>query len=283
MIRESELIINGDGSVYHLNAKPGQLSPVIITVGDPDRVNMFEKHFDSIIHRVENREFRIITGKYKNRDISVLATGIGTDNIDIAMNEIDALFNIDFATRKIREDKQKLHFIRIGTSGAIRPEIELDSIIISKYAVGFDGLLHFYNSFELRDVELENMVNEHLDLKSSYAVRASDKLLEHFKTLGMPGITITSPGFYGPQSRSIRLEYKYDIISSLKSISYDSCNCTNLEMETAGIYGLSNMLGHEAISLNAILANRANGVFSKQAEDTIHHLIDVALHYVHLL
>ena len=283
MIRESELIINSDGSVYHLNAKPGELSPVIITVGDPDRVKMFEKHFDSIVHRIENREFRILTGKFKNRLISVLATGIGTDNIDIALNEIDALFNVDFQSRKLKSHFTQLHFIRIGTSGTIRENIPLDSVILSKYAVGFDGLLQFYSSFSHPHASLEQMINEQLDINASYAVKASDKLLDHFKTLGQKGITITSPGFYAPQSRSIRLEYKYNIIDSLSSIQYDGCNCTNIEMETSGIYGLSNLLGHEAISLNAILANRVTGAFSNQARETVHHLIDVALHYVHLL
>ncbi len=277
MIKSSELILNSDGSIYHLNAKPGQLAHTVITVGDPDRVKMFEKHFEQITERIENREFKIITGVYHSKSISVLSTGIGTDNIDIAINELDALFNIDFKTRKIKDNYTELNIIRLGTSGAIRKDIAIDSKVISAFAIGFDGLLHFYNSDSIRETALESQLEGIIDLHAVYAVESSVYLRDKFSSIGIKGITLTAPGFYGPQSRTLRLPYKLNLMEKLKDQNYKDLHCTNLEMETAGIYGLSRLLGHNAISLNAILANRSTGEFSLSPEKTVHELIDQAL------
>lgn len=280
MIPQSEMILNSDGSIYHLQAKPGQLAEKIITVGDQERVDLFEKHFDKLDTRITNREFRIITGTAKGERISVLSTGIGTDNIDIAINEIDALFNIDFESRTIKEEKTTLHFIRVGTSGAIRPEVEIDSFIRSSTAIGFDGLMHFYNSHDVRNHELEKLIRDKTKMATIYAIDASKHMLEHFKLLGKEGITITAPGFYAPQSRKLRLDYSFDIIKSVLAVELEEHVITNLEMETAGIYGLAKMLGHKAISLNAILANRYTGEFSQTPNATIEQLVENAFELV---
>jgi len=280
MIPQSEMILNTDGSIYHLQAKPGQLAERIITVGDQERVDLFERHFENIDTRITNREFRIISGTVRGERISVLSTGIGTDNIDIAINEIDALFNIDFDKRTIKEDKTTLHFIRVGTSGAIRPEIEIDSFIRSSTAIGFDGLMHFYNSLDVRNLELEELIRDKTEMATVYAIDASAHMLEHFKLLGKEGITITAPGFYAPQSRKLRLDYSFDIIKSVLAIELENHVITNLEMETAGIYGLAKLLGHEAISLNAILANRYTGEFSNNPATTIEQLVEQAIELV---
>lgn len=277
MIPQSELILNPDGSIYHLQAKPGQLAERIITVGDQERVDLFERHFQKIDTRITNREFRIITGTVRGERISVLSTGIGTDNIDIAINEIDALFNIDFEKRTVKDDKTILHFIRVGTSGAIRPEIKIDSFIRSSSAIGFDGLMHFYDSSHVRNLALEGIIRSHMKMYTLYAIDASSHLLDHFDSIGKEGITITAPGFYAPQSRKLRLDFSFDIIKSVLEIELENQAITNLEMETAGIYGLARMLGHEAISLNAILANRYTGEFSDKPSSTINHLVEQAL------
>lgn len=277
MIQASELILNADGSIYHLNAKPGEVAPRIITVGDPERVDLFKTHFDTIHHEIHNREFKILTATYKGEQISVISTGIGTDNIDIALNEIDALFNIDFKKREVKADITRLDFVRLGTSGAIRETIPIDSFIVSSYAVGFDGLLHFYDSYAAREIELEKLVNSYCKPLSSYAIGASSELSTHFASIGTAGITLTAPGFYGPQSRKLRLDYNLDLAHQIRDLSFKDLHITNLEMETAGIFGLSALLGHRAISLNAILANRISGEFSSHPQKSIHDLIDRTL------
>ena len=277
MIKNSELILNPDGSVYHLNLKPGDVSDTIITVGDPERIRMFDKHFEKITKRVHNREFFTQTGICRGKSISIISTGIGTDNIDIVLNEIDALFNIDLQTREIKEDKEQLNFIRIGTSGAIVPQIKVDTLISSAYCVGFDSLLHFYKSKQIRIDQLEKLVEDQTGIKQCYAVKADTHLLKTFDEITSQGITLTAPGFYAPQSRKLRLDYHTDLISILGSQEFNGLGFTNLEMESAGIYGLSALLGHKAISLNAILANRANGEFSKNPGETVQKLIDDAM------
>jgi len=272
-IPESELIINPDGSIYHLHLKPGDLAETIITVGDPDRVDAITKHFDKILLTKQNREFKTVTGEIGGKYISVIATGIGTDNIDIVINEIDSLFNIDFETRLIKERKTILTFIRIGTSGAIREDVPIDSIIASHYACGIDGLLHHYDSYPIRERLLEQKLFIDDNIPDAYAVAGDESLLLHYGSISSPGITITANGFYGPQSRSLRLAAKYDLPNVLKDISYQDLHFTNLEMETAGIYGMAKLLGHRAISFNAILANRVNGKFSNQPQKTIDDLI----------
>jgi len=279
-IPKSELIINEDGSIYHLRLKPNELASTIITVGDPQRVDLISKHFDKIHLTRINREFKTVTGELNGQQISIIATGIGTDNIDIVFNEIDALFNIDFESREIKSNFSKIKFIRIGTSGAIREDIVLDSTIISEYAVGLDGLLNFYKDKSERIEELEVLFRKDTQIDFCYAVKASESLLKKFSHLGHNGITTTATGFYGPQSRNIRLDAKYSLPELLANSRYKDLKFTNLEMETSGIYGLSSLLRHEAISINAILANRVTGAFSKQASKTVEQLIQATLEIV---
>jgi len=279
-IQESELILNPNGSVYHLNLRPENVAKTIITVGDPDRVNAVTKHFDSIEFQTQKREFHSKTGHYKGKRISVISTGIGTDNIDIVFNELDALVNIDLETRTVKQVITSLDFIRIGTSGAIQKNIPIDSFLISEYAVGFDSLLHFYNCESILDIALSDAIVQQTNWSASkskpYVVSCSKELLSRFSTNNttITGFTATNPGFYGPQSRVLRLPLQdKNLNTKLANFKYNNKMITNLEMETAGIYGLSQLLGHQAISLNAIVANRANGEFSKQPKKTIDELI----------
>lgn len=277
IISESELIINPDGSIYHLNLRPGDVAEDIITVGDPDRVDIIASYFDEIYLTKQNREFKTVTGKYRDKGLSVIATGIGTDNIDIVINEIDSLFNIDFNTRTINEKKKSVNFYRIGTSGTIRKDISIDSYIISQYACGIDGLLQHYDSNSVRIDELESMVTNNTNIASCYATKVSPELLAKFIDIASPGITITANGFYGPQGRSLRLSPMTNVSKQTEGLIFRNLRFTNLEMETAGIYGLSRLLGHKAVSLNAILANRVTGEFSSQPHKTIQNLIELTL------
>ena len=270
----SELILNKDGSVYHLHLLPGDISDTIITVGDVNRVDQVSHHFDKILLTKQNREFKTVTGELNGHLISVISTGIGTDNIDIVFNEIDALFNIDLKTRLVKSKQKKLTFIRIGTSGAISSIVPLDSFILSVYAMGLDGLLNFYDSEKIRVEGLEKLLDIQLAV---YAVKANETLIDQFDEFAMPGITITANGFYGPQFRSLRLKPAFDFFTALENKKFKDLSFTNLEMETAGIYGLSALLGHKAISLNAILANRKTGEFSVQPQKTIDLLIKKTL------
>lgn len=283
-IQNSELILNDDGSIYHLNLKPEQLATTIITVGDPDRVAHISKHFDTIETEVHKREFKTHTGTYKGKRISVISTGIGTDNIDIVFNELDALVNIDFETRQIKETLTQLTIIRIGTSGAIQAEIPLDSFLFSEAAIGFDNLLHFYANTSFLDTALSEAFVTHTQWNPQkskpYVVSADEELKKMFSSHGMlQGITATNVGFYGPQGRVLRLETEdMTMNDKLASFSYKGRKITNLEMETSGIYGMARLLGHKAISLNAILANRANGTFSTQPIALVDQLILQTLH-----
>ncbi|WP_136468636.1 nucleoside phosphorylase [Flagellimonas onchidii] len=282
-ISDSELILNPDGSIYHLNLLPKDVASTIITVGDPNRVSQVTKHFDSIEVEKGRREFQAHTGYYKQKKITVISTGIGTDNIDIVFNELDALVNIDFHTRKVKNEKKQLDFIRIGTSGTIQSNIPVDSFLMSERAVGFDGLLHFYDAGQVRNQKLERELNQFVGWRAHdvipYAVDADAKLRERFSSNRIRlGITATNSGFYGPQGRSLRLKPKLlDFNDQLAAFRYENELITNLEMETAGIYGLAKLHGHRAISLNAILANRATGEFSKNAFLTVENLIKYTL------
>lgn len=280
---DSELILNPDGSIYHLNLLPGDIASTIITVGDPDRVHSVTKYFDSIEIRKGKREFLAHTGTYNGKKITVISTGIGTDNVDIVFNELDALFNIDFTTRKIKEDKTQIDFIRIGTSGAIQADIPVDSFVLSQSAIGLEGLLHFYDTGHVRNGKLETQLNSYLGWDAhnivAYAVDVDevlkDKILSNRIRLG---ITATNSGFYGPQGRSLRLSPKIlDFNSKLTAFTYENQKITNLEMETSGIYGLAKLHGHRAVSLNAILANRVTGEFSSNANKTVDSLIQYTL------
>jgi len=277
----SELILNPDGSIYHLNLKPEDVSSLIITVGDPDRVDMVCSFFDQIETSISKREFHTKTGTYKNKRITVISTGIGTDNIDIVLNELDALFNVDFKKRQIKETFTELKIIRIGTSGAMQADIPVDSILLSEYALGLDSLMNFYKrELSLDEKNLESELRKSLPdtISFGYISKASSELLEHFSSLGSRGITVTCPGFYAPQGRSIRLGTKYEsMMDSLKSFTHEGKQVTNFEMETSGIYGLASILGHHAISINVILANRANGIFSESPKDSVKKAIKLVL------
>lgn len=282
-IPASELILNPDGSIYHLNLLPENISNTIITVGDPERVGMITQYFDKVTFATQKREFRTETGWYKGKSITVISTGIGTDNIDIVLNELDALVNIDLKTRTVKPEKKSLNFIRIGTSGAIQKEIPVDSFVVTQKAVGFDSLLHYYQSENIDDIAFARQLSAHLDLDPKfpqpYAIHSDESLLKIFEKEAnfFRGITATNVGFYAPQGRSLRLQpFVSDFIERLRSFDNES-KITNLEMETSGIYGMARLLGHKAISLNAILANRALNTFSKQPEKTVNDLIQLTL------
>lgn len=280
---ESELIFNEDGSVYHLKLKPNNISDAIILVGDPQRVDLISKHFYSIEFSVSNREFKTVTGVYKNKRISVISTGIGSGNIDIVLNELDSLVNIDFETRNLKPKLTKLNLIRIGTSGAIQKDIPVDSLLISSKAIDIDG---FLNNYKISNDHTYNDADNYLnDYKFNnqkllpLCFNCSESLFEHFEIISdFSGVTVTCNGFYGSQGRSIRIETSnQNFISEIKKISFSNDNVTNLEMETAIIYGMSKILGHNAISLNAILANRENGTYSLNPNKTINRLILLTL------
>ncbi len=285
-IKESELILNQDGSIYHLNLLPHQLADTVITVGDPDRVDAVSKYFDKVEFEVQKREFKTHTGTLNGKRISVISTGIGTDNIDIVFNELDALKNIDFKTRTIKSELTSLEIIRIGTSGAIQPEIEIDSFLISEKAIGFDNLLHFYGNISFCDEAFSEAFVSATDWNSKkskpYVVSADESLLRKFSSEKITtGITATNVGFYGPQGRVLRLSVEDDKMNEkIKNFNFHGKSITNLEMETSGIYGMARLLGHRAVSLNAILANRANGTFSKNPEKTIDTLIKSSLEII---
>ncbi|MEZ4857686.1 MAG: nucleoside phosphorylase [Flavobacteriaceae bacterium] len=279
-IDASELILNPDGSVYHLHLKPGEIAETIITVGDPNRVEQVSKYFDLIDVKAQHREFKTHTGIFKGERLTVLSTGIGSGNIDIVLNELDALVNIDFETREIKKEKTALSIIRIGTSGAIQPEIPLDSFIVSGMGVGFDNLLHFYGNTAILVNEdfLEAFVkytNWNIHNSRPYAIAADSDLLKRFTSETIPtGITTTNIGFYGPQGRVLRLALQDpELNHKIASFRYLGNKVTNLEMETAAIYGMAKLLGHKALSLNAILANRSLGTFSEKPNETIEKLI----------
>lgn len=285
-IPDSELILNSDGSIYHLYLKPSDIASTIITVGDPARVNDISRCFDSIELKIQKREFKTHTGIYKGKRISVISTGIGTDNIDIVLNELDALVNIDFKTRKVKDELTRLDIIRIGTSGAIQPSIPVDGFLVSEMAIGFDNLLHCYRSEAVVNNDFSEAfikhTNWHNKRSAPYVVSADDSLLQRFSSnVFIKGCTATGVGFYGPQGRVLRLALQdNDMIQNIKNFRFQGKSITNLEMETAGIYGLAKILGHRALSLNAILANRTTGTFSKEPQKTIDALIEHTLEVI---
>jgi len=279
----SELILNSDGSIYHLNLLPEDIADTIITVGDPDRVGDVSKYFDSIELKKGKREFKTHTGSLNGKRISVLSTGIGTDNIDIVLNELDALVNIDLERRTEKEKKSILKLIRIGTSGAIQPNIAIDSFLLSETAIGLDGLMHFYNTSGKENNQFTTSLINHLEWESKnitpYVFNSDMELAKVLNSNRIRfGVSLTNAGFYGPQGRSIRLSPKLsDFHHKLQTFAYQDKKITNLEMETAGIYGLASLLGHKAVSMNAILANRATGEFSKNPTITVDNLIQYCL------
>ena len=282
-IKQSELILNPDGSIYHLHLRPEDLATTIITVGDPDRVDQVSKYFDHIELKQQKREFKTHTGLYKNQRITVISTGIGSDNIDIVLNELDALVNIDFETRTLKNKLTALNIVRIGTSGALQADIPVDSILMSTYGLDINGMLPSYKIETIRNKAFEKAFCMHTEWNNDRAqpvLVENSKALEHqlYENHILTGITATCGGFYGPQGRMLRLEPKDSIFrNKLQSFRYEDLKITNFEMETSAIYGLSKLLGHQACSMNAILANRANGSFSKKTDETINNLIQYTL------
>ncbi|MGB5820043.1 MAG: nucleoside phosphorylase [Saonia sp.] len=282
----SELILNADQSVYHLNLLPEDIAQTIMVVGDPDRVARVSQYFDTIEIKKGKREFVTHTGTLNGKRLTVISTGIGTDNIDIVLNELDALVNIDFTTREIKSKKTCLNIIRIGTSGAIQPEIPINSFLMSEYAIGFDNLLHFYKSEAIQHPEIQLAFIDHTDwsvFKSiPYVVKCNPSLAQLIGSDDVQsGFTATNVGFYGPQGRKLRLSAEdEDLKTKLSSFDYQGMRITNLEMETSGIYGLSELMGHKAISMNCILANRSTGEFSKEPKKAVDRLIQYTLEKV---
>jgi uridine phosphorylase len=281
-IKESELILNPDGSVYHLNLKPEHIANTIIFVGDQDRVTKISKHFDVIEFETQKREFKTHTGTYKGKRLTVLSTGIGPDNIDIVMNELDALVNIDLTTRKPKDKLTELKIIRIGTSGSLQKDVPVDSFVLSTYGLDLNGMLHFYKIDGLTNPEMEDAFMKHTNWNSNKArpiIFNNSKSLEKiFDTEVHKGLTATAGGFYGPQGRVLRLPLEDETLNNkMDNFNYNGVRITNFEMETAVIYGMSKLLGHHALSLNAIIANRPNGTFSKDPGLTVERLITYTL------
>ncbi len=285
-IAESELIINERGAVYHLNCRPEEIAQTIITVGDPNRVGEVSKYFDTIEFKNKHREFVTHTGYLGNKRISCVSTGIGPDNIDIVLNELDALVNIDFETRQIKEKITCLNIIRFGTSGSLQKEIKVDSFVTSTHGLGLDNLMHFYRT---ENNEEENQIiqafSTHTQLHSGkitpYINMASFSLLKHFTQNYHQGITVTCPGFFGPQGRILRLGLGYPfLIDNLTDFQFGNNRITNFEMETSAIYGLGKALKHHCVSLNAIVANRITKEFSKNGELAVENLIKQSLQVI---
>ncbi len=278
-IAESELILNPDGSIYHLNLKPEHLAKNIIFVGDQNRVPKITKYFDSIEFETQKREFRTITGTYKGTHLTVISTGIGPDNIDIVMNELDALVNINLETRTLKKEHTQLNIVRIGTSGSLQKHIPVDSFVLAKYGLGFDGMLLSYNCDHILETEMENAFIKHTNWNPKksrpYIVKNSSFLEKKLvSTKVFVGITATAGGFYGPQGRVLRLPVEDpNLNNKIDSFEFNGNKVTNLEMETSAIYGLAKLLGHNACSMNAIIANRANGTFSENPYKPVEELI----------
>jgi len=278
-IKDSELILNPDRSIYHLNLRPEHLAKTVITVGDPDRVEQVTKHFSNIEFTIKKREFCTQTGTYNGKRMTVISTGIGTDNIDIVFNELDALVNIDFDKREIKPEHTSLDIIRIGTSGSIQKNIPIDSFLISDYATGFDSLLHFYKSEHVQHLDITEAIIGHTNWSQSkskpYVVRCDKTLYDKLSSKHThKGFTATNVGFYGPQGRILRLPIQdIHLNNKLADFDYKGLSITNLEMETAGIYGIAKLLGHRALSMNAIIANRATGQFSDTPKQVVNDLI----------
>ncbi|MSQ78459.1 MAG: phosphorylase [Flavobacteriaceae bacterium] len=283
VIQETELILNSDGSIYHLKLKPGEVGETILLVGDPERVPEVSKHFDKVELTRHCRELLTHSGYIGSKKVTCISTGMGTDNIDIVLNELDALFNVDFETRKIKSNLTKLNIIRLGTSGSLQESIPVDSILVSNFALGLDALMQYYeHTFEDKNTkECLDKFAKKMQLPLPYFVACSNELLGLFPEL-LEGVTATCPGFYAPQGRQIRAstnQSSSELVQELNqlkiTVGNKMLNVTNFEMETAGIYGLARVLGHEALSVNAILANRITNNFSQNPSATIERMIQV--------
>lgn len=282
-IAESELIINARGAIYHLDLRPEELAPTVVTVGDPDRVAEVSKHFDAVEVRRQHREFVTHTGRIGQKRFSVVSTGIGPDNIDIVLNELDALVNIDFETRQVKSSLTALDLVRLGTSGALQTDIPVDSFVVTTHALGLDNLLNFYRlEHNEQDLQLlQSFVTHtqlHAQITNPYISGAGPSLLKHFVDGYHQGITVTCPGFYGPQGRVLRLGIKNpDLIPRLTDFRFGPHRITNFEMETSAIYGLGKLLGHHCLSISAIVANRVRQEFSKDGAKAVRAMIEKSL------
>lgn len=284
-LSSSELVLNPDGSIYHCNIKPEELADTIILVGDPNRVSNVSKYFDTIETRSQKREIIVNTGILNHKRLTVISTGMGTDNIDIVLNELDALANIDLKKKEIKPIRKPLTFVRLGTSGAIQKDIPVDTIVASTHGLGFDGLMSFYantESFYENPIAKEFIIQTKWNPKRAlpYLAEGSEELL-HLMTENSKvilGITATAIGFYGPQGRILRLNLDNESMNEqLNKFTYNNNRITNFEMETSAIYGLSHLMGHKALSLNTIVANRYSGTFSKDPYSAIDSMIQFAL------
>ena len=285
-IAASELIINDRGAIYHINCRPEEIADTIITVGDPDRVKEVSKHFDKIEYKNSHREFITHTGYIGKKRLSVASTGIGPDNIDIVINELDALANIDLETRSVKENITSLNIIRIGTAGSLQQEIPVDSFVASTHGLGLDNLLHFYlyNNNE-EEKQLLQAFNTHTQMANGasepYIHAAGVSLLKEFVTGFHQGITVTCPGFYGPQGRVLRMGLQRpQLVDQLTSFSFGQHRISNFEMETSAIYGMGKILGHQCLSLSAIVANRISKEFSKDGQAAVEKLIEASLEII---
>lgn len=285
MIKHSELILNPDGSIFHLHLKPEDISNQIILVGDPGRVDSISRFFEKKECEIQNREFKTVTGSYNKQRISVISTGIGTDNIDIVLNELDALVNIDLETRTPKKEHTALNIVRIGTSGGLQLDLTVNSYVVSEKSMGFDGLLNFYaKREEYCDLEFENAFTRFTQwsshLAAPYTVDASQELLKKFRSKEFThGVTISAPGFYAPQGRELRLKLAFpELNQQIEVFEHKGLKITNFEMESSAIYGLSKMLGHKALTVCLIIANRvsltANENYRDKMEDLIQKVLD---------
>lgn len=282
-IAESELVLHPDGSIYHLHLHPHQIADTIITVGDPARVEQISKHFDSVQHKVQYREFITHTGYLNNKQLTVISTGISTDNIDIVMNELDDLANIDLQKREVKGEKKSLEIIRLGTSGALDENVPVESVIISEIGIGLDGLLHFYeheNSIQ-ETVYLEafnNHIRPHFSDVKPYIASADESLLQKFEQHYKRGTTVTAAGFYAPQGRCLRAAGRFpNMTEVLHSFRHKHFRVTNLEMETSALYGMAKIMGHRCLSINVILANRINHTFSNDPKGAVERAVGEVL------
>jgi len=285
-IAESELVLNKDGSIYHLDLHPENIADTIVLVGDQGRVEKVSKHFDVIEHTSQKREFVTHTGRVGSKRLTVLSTGIGTDNIDIVINELDALVNIDLTTRTVKPETRSLNFIRLGTSGSLQEDLPVDSYLLSTHGIGFDGVFNYYEkSAEIEDTELTNAFMAQMEWNSKfprpYIVKGSDSLFNLLKEGTRHGMTATANGFYGPQGRQLRLKPTVaDLNERLSKFSYNGNRITNFEMETSALFGLGKALGHECATVCAIIANRFRKEYSKNHDRTIEQLISFVVERV---
>lgn len=282
-IGESELIINGDGSVFHLHIRPEELADTVILVGDPGRVDMVASYFESVEFRRQSREFVTVTGCYNGKRMSVISTGIGTDNLDVVVNELDALVNIDFDTRTVKEQKRSLTLLRIGTTGAIQPDIPIASYIFSHISVGCDGLLNWYANREnvtLPDMEAAFLkhTNWPANLPVPYFIEADRELINLFSDVTVKGLTIAAPGFYGPQGRVLRLPLAMpDMVEKFETFRFGEFKITNFEMEGSALAGLAKQLGHRAGTVCCVIANRYHKGASPDYKPYVERLVKLAL------